>query len=178
MKLSIKRPETTVDLCLDGSLHAEWRKAQLELERVQKQNAGDDRLNTPARAIAERIESIQEAMRAEVVTFTVRALPRNEWSGLVESNPPREGNKLDAEIYGFNLAAVMGAAIPACIVKAEQHGEPLEFNPNADWDALADDMTDAQYEDFMQAVLQVNRGRQDVPFSYAALREIQSSAGS
>jgi hypothetical protein len=39
-------------------------------------------------------------------------------------------------------------------------------------------MTDAQYEDFMTGVLTVNRGRVEVPFSFAASREILNSAAS
>ena len=54
-------------------------------------------------------------------------------------------------------------------------GESLPFDPAKEWDALADDMTDSQYEEFVLAVLRVNKGRNEVPFSLSAYRTIQAS---
>lgn len=175
MKLSIKRPEKTVDLCLDGSLRAEWERATSELERINKENVGDARLNSPARAVAERIVALEEGMKASLVTFTIRGMRRADWEHLTSTNPPREGDDNDKKLYGFNLAAVMARAIPESIVAVYQGDEKLDFDPDVDWPPLADDMTDSQYDEFMVAVLQVNRGRSEVPFSFAASREMRSS---
>ena len=52
-------------------------------------------------------------------------------------------------------------------------GEVLPFDPAKEWDALADEMTNSQYEDFVLAAMRVNAGRNDVPFSLSAFRMIQ-----
>lgn len=169
MKLSVKRPETTVEFCLDGELFSRYQEVEDDLKEARQQGLADKRLNGAASVIARHLVEITEQMRAESVTFTLRGMPRKDWAKLVAENPARDGNQLD-KTYGFNLDEVMEVAIPACIVGVKKHGEPVEFDPAADWDALADDMTDAQYENFVIKTLTVNRGRQEVPFSQAAYK--------
>jgi hypothetical protein len=70
----------------------------------------------------------------------------------------------------------MVAAIPLSIAAVENAaGDALPFDPASEWDALADEMTNSQYEDFVLAVLRVNAGRNEVPFSLSAFRMIQDS---
>jgi hypothetical protein len=57
-------------------------------------------------------------------------------------------------------------------------GEALEFDAATEWGPLADDMTNSQYEDFVLAVLRVNAGRNEVPFSLSAFRMTQDSGQS
>jgi hypothetical protein len=178
MKLTVKRPETTVELCLDGSLYGEWRTAQAELERLNKEKLGDDRLNSPIKAKAEQIKKLEQAMKDQTVTFTLRGMRRADWEHLTTANPPRDGDERDEKLYGFNLSAVMERAIPESIVAVQQGEEKIDFDPDTEWADLADNMTDAQYEDFIVGVLQVNRGRVELPFSFAASREIQTSEAS
>ena len=174
MKLTIKRPETTYDLCLDGELFAEFQEAENELKEARKMALADSRLNSPVKEIAKRIVALQEQMKAETVTFTLRGLPRKDWARMVAENPPREGNAVDKG-YGANMDALMVEAIPACIVEVKKDGEVIDFDPTKDWDALAEEMTDAQYDDFAVKTVSVNRGRQEVPFSQAAYKLTQAS---
>jgi hypothetical protein len=128
----------------------------------------------PTVALAHALVELGEKIRAESVKFLLRGLPRKRWGTLTAENPAREGNQIDKS-YGFNVEAVMIEAIPESIVSVSKDGEPVDFDPAADWEATAEDMTDIQYEDFVLAVLTVNRGRQEVPFSLDAYRQISGS---
>lgn len=175
MALTIKRPETRVAFCLDGNLKAEHEAAEAEFNAARSRSLADARLNDPAKELAKKINDIEEAMKASTVEFVIRGMKRGDWNELVAAHAPREDNTLDKS-YGFNVESLMTAAIPQSIAGVEnQAGEALDFDVKAEWDALADDMTDSQYEDFVLATLRVNKGRNDVPFSLSAFRMIQDS---
>jgi hypothetical protein len=121
------------------------------------------------------VQELEAQMRDSTVTFLIRGLKRGEWQELTAANPPRDKNQLDAG-YGYNIEAVMLTAIPKSIVSVTNtKDEPLPFDPATEWDGLAEDMTNSQYEDFVLAVMKVNTGRNDVPFSLSASRMIQDS---
>lgn len=174
MKLEVKRPEKVVEFCLDGELYAEYQAAKDDLDVSRRKALADKRLADPTLALARDVVELGEKIRSESVKFLIRGLPRKRWGTLTAENPAREGNQIDKG-YGFNLEAVMLEAIPESIVSVSKDGEPVEFDPAADWEATAEDMTDIQYEDFVIAVLSVNRGRQEVPFSLDAYRQISDS---
>ncbi len=175
MALVVKRPETRVLFCLDGNLKAAHEAAEVEFNAARSRSLADARLNDPAKDIAKKINDLEEEMKASTVSFLVRGMKRGDWNELVAAHAPREGNALDKS-YGFNVEALMTVAIPKGITGVEnQAGEPLDFDVAAEWDALADDMTDSQYEDFILATLRVNKGRNEVPFSLSAFRMIQAS---
>ena len=166
-KLSIKRPEKVVPLCLDASLQADWEQADRDLRDASKA-APSGRLtgNAEATRLAERVKALEAQMLAEVVHFRLRALPRSKWAEIVATNPPRDGDALD-KTMGINREKFFDAVIPLSIVEVRRGDESVEFDP-ADWSALADEMTDRQYDDFVQAVFGLNRGEVSVPFSRAA----------
>lgn len=169
MKLSITRPETTVEFCLNGELFSRHEELTADLTEARKRSLADDRLNGEPAIIAKKLVEVSEQMRAESATFTLRGMPRKDWAKLYAENPAREGNAVDKS-YGANLEAIMLTAIPACIVSVKKDGETVDFDPDSEWDALADEMTDAQYDAFVIKTLSVNRGRQEVPFSQAAYK--------
>jgi hypothetical protein len=175
MALTIKRPETRVAFCLDGNLKAEHEAAEAEFNAARSRSLADARLNDPAKDLAKKITDIEEAMKAASVEFVIRGMKRADWNDLVADHAPREGNALDKS-YGFNVESLMTVAIPKGIAGVENlSGEPLDFDAATEWEALADDMTDSQYEDFILATLRVNKGRNEVPFSLSAFRMIQAS---
>lgn len=51
----------------------------------------------------------------------------------------------------------------------------VDFDVAAEWLALADDMTDGQYKDFVNAILALNRAVTAAPFSLTASRVTQPS---
>jgi len=175
MALTIKRPETRVQFCLDGNLKAEHEAAEAEFNAARNRSLADARLNDPVKDLARKVADIEEAMKASTVEFVIRGMKRGDWNDLVAAHAPREDNTLDKS-YGFNVESLMTAAIPKSIAGVEnQAGEALDFDVAAEWEALADDMTDSQYEDFVLATLRVNKGRNEVPFSLSAYRTIQAS---
>jgi len=175
MVLTVKRPETRVQFCLDGDLKAAHEAAEAEFNEARNKSLADARLNSPVKDLAQKVSDIEAEMKAASVTFLIRGLPRGAWSDLVAAHAPREGNTLDKS-YGYNVEALMVEAIPKSIVSVENSaGEVLPFDPAKEWDALADEMTNSQYEDFVLAAMRVNAGRNDVPFSLSAFRMIQDS---
>lgn len=175
MALVVKRPETRVSFCLDGDLKAAHEAAEVEFNAARSRSLADARLNDPAKDLAKKINELESEMKAATVSFLVRGMPRGKWSDLVAEHAPRPENATD-KAYGFNVETLMMKALPVSIVGAENSaGDSLEFDPAKEWDALADDMTNSQYEDFVLAVLRVNAGRNDVPFSLSAFRMIQDS---
>lgn len=177
MKLEVKRPEQTVQFCLDGALYAQYATAEEELKEARRQDLAvkDGRLNNSTTALARQVVELRGRIQEESVSFLMRGMNRKDWATLTAENPPRDGNPVDKP-YGFNVEAVIDAAIPRSIVSVTKAGEPVEFDPAKDWDGTADGMTDRQYEDFGMAVIALNRGRQEVPFSLDAYRRIQGSA--
>jgi hypothetical protein len=175
MALVVKRPETRVLFCLDGDLKAAHEAAEAELNAARSRSLADARLNDPAKDVARKVNDLEEQMKASAVSFLVRGMKRGDWNDLVTEHAPREDNALDKS-YGFNVPDLMKVAIPKSIAGVENSkGEPLPFVPADEWDTLADDMTDSQYEDFILATLRVNKGRNEVPFSLSAFRMIQDS---
>jgi hypothetical protein len=175
MTLIVKRPETRIAFCLDGDLKAAHEAAEAEYASVSTKRLADDRLTGPAKDSAQKVVDLEAQMQESTVSFVLRGLPRGEWSQLTAEHGPREGNAVD-KAYGFNPEGLMTVAIPKSIVAVENSkGEPLPFNPNDEWEALADEMTNSQYEDFVLGVLKVNAGRNDVPFSLSAFRMTQDS---
>ncbi|AYR00967.1 tail assembly chaperone [Arthrobacter phage Hestia] len=175
MTLTVKRAKTRVMFCLDGDLKAAHEAAEAEYNAANAKRLADPRFADATRKLAQAVLDIEEQMKDQSVEFLIRGLPRGQWTELTAEHEPREGNTLDSS-YGFNLEAVMTTAIPKSIEAVENSkGEALPFDPAADWEQLAEDMTNSQYEDFVLAVLRVNAGRNDVPFSLSAFRATQDS---
>jgi hypothetical protein len=178
MALTVKRPETRVKFCLDGDLKAAHEAAEAEYQAENNRRLADPRLGSSTRALAQKVLDLEAQMNDASVTFLIRGLKRGEWTELTTEHAPREGNALDST-YGFNIEALMTAAIPRSIAGVENSkGEALEFDAATEWGPLADDMTNSQYEDFVLAVLRVNAGRNEVPFSLSAFRMTQDSGQS
>lgn len=180
MSLTIKRPEKVVSLCLDASLRAEWEAATARLADLMKRPA-DGRMtgNAEATALAAEVGDLEERMAADTARFRVRGLPRNKWAAHVAAHPPRKDDPADAQ-YQINTATFFDAVLAESIVDVEQAGESVTFDGAKDWLPLADDMTNGQYGEFVDAVLELNKGAAGIPFSRAAasLRSLASSASS
>ncbi|NKG22205.1 hypothetical protein [Paeniglutamicibacter terrestris] len=180
MAISIKRAERRVTLCLDGELFAKYEDADARLKEAMRKQSVDGRLNGPVAAIQKEVHALFEAQRNASVTFVVRALPRVDWDALVAAHKPREKNELDADA-GFNIATIFDAAMshekPTAIVRVtDSEGVAQDFKPS-DWQALSDEMSRSQYVEFQNAVNTLNRGDNEIPFSHAAFKTSQGSAG-
>lgn len=157
LSLTIKRPTKGVELCLDLEKRAEWEALEVRREELRK-SPGDNRLTGgPLTEVAREITQLEQEMRDATVIFTLRALPRKEWSDAKTAHPPRKDDESD-KVLGFNEATIFDDIIPASIEKVVgPDGEEVEWD-DAKWEPLADEMTTLQYQDFKNAVFALNVG--------------------
>ena len=157
LSLTIKRPTKGVELCLDLEKRAEWEALEVRREELRK-SPGDNRLTGgPLTEVAREITQLEQEMRDATVIFTLRALPRKEWSDAKTAHPPRKDDESD-KVLGFNEATIFDDIIPASIEKVVgPDGEEVEWDA-AKWEPLADEMTTLQYQDFKNAVFALNVG--------------------
>lgn len=175
-KLTIKRPERLVKVCLDGTLVAEYEAVQAELVDARRAHIADKRINGPVPALEKKVAELYKAQEDSTATFKLRGLPRHVWDELKNANPVRKGNDLD-EQFGYNVEATLDAAMSAdgTIVEVTQGGAVVEFSAK-DWVEISPELTDGQWGDFQVALTELNGGRQQVPFSQSGYRLMQDSA--
>lgn len=168
MSITLKRAQTTVELCTDLSLAAEHERANKRLSEAAA--VKDDRENSPVAAIAREITELEGRMAESTIVFTLAALPRKRYAEIVAAHPPREGEEVD-EAFGLNVSTGIDAILvePGVLVSVAEKvtGAAVEFSAE-DWPALADEMSNSQWEQFAQAVVTLNQGRVSAPFSPVA----------
>lgn len=169
-KFGITRPTATVELVTNFDLLADYQAADAELDRLQR-GAQPDRLNqSPAlREAAQRVQEIEQAMQDSILLVKLRALKRTRWNELTAKHPAREDHDGDKQ-WDLNVDTFFDEAIPESIVelKWKKSGEKVDFDVAVDWPALAEDITDSQFADFITGVLRINQGSTAVPFSRVA----------
>lgn len=175
MSISVKRAEGYVDFCEDLSLRAEWEEA-CDLLDVAKKRPGSDRLAGNITQLAANVREIEAAMEATIVRIKIRALGKTHWKRLGAEHPPRDDSDQDAA-YGVDVSTFFDAVARESIFAAVEKvsGEVRDFDPKNEWDSLADEMTDGQYNEFVQKFLELNRGATSPGFSRAASLLTQSS---
>ncbi len=158
-------PERTVPICLRGDLVAEYEELDRQLEEANRR-AADSLAGNGAGELLDRIEALQEEMRAATVTFRVRALPKPAWRALLAAQPPRHDdddkpNQEDAAI-GVNMETFWDAIARACLI------EPvIDDETGAMMAGPEGRLTDRQIGQLADAAWAVNRGDVSVPFSLA-----------
>lgn len=196
MALTVKRPERTVVVCLDGSLTAQWegirRQVEEKLEqgkllaqRIKRQqdDSGPNRkspdqkkleaLDKEVAELSRDAERISVAAADANVTFTLRALPRHAWDALVAEHPARpeadDGTSPDRG-FPFHIHDAVAAALrqDGCISSVTHADGTEEPFAAADWPAFEEQLTAAQFTDFQEAVISLNVGANDVPFFRAS----------
>jgi hypothetical protein len=176
MGITVTRPEQSVEFCTNIALKSAHERAVADVKAAQQAAQSDPRETGSAavRAAAERVQALEAEMRADTIVFTVRGLRRKRWVEFVESNPPRDGNAIDKS-YGINVPA-LDQVIPESIVAVtELDGSPVDFDAEAEWIPLADEMTNGQWSDFANAVIAVNHEVRSAPFSPLASAVIRRS---
>lgn len=177
MVLEVKRAERTVEVCLDGSLVAEF-EATNEAYKVAVKEAGassDKRLNSPVakrvKDLEDRARELSAAQRAETVVFRLRALPRLVWDGLVQDHPARpvpKGDEAGPDGYlPFNRHTIPDAALAtegAIVGVTRLDGGAVEPFTHEDWAGFSETLSESQHEDFRIAVIALNVGSNEVPF--------------
>lgn len=177
MAITIKRPEGVVELCMDLSLAAEWELATKALDEARKSRSGR-MVDSDESERAAAVLSVESAMAGSTLVFRLRAIPRRRWQELVLEFPARADHELD-ESLGFDASKLFDAVLvePGAIfaVNEKVSGDPVDFDPAKDWQSLADDMTEAQWDAFASKVLELNRGVTSAPKSLLASRLTEAS---
>jgi hypothetical protein len=169
MTIKVKRPEGTVAFCTDLALRAEWEDAVDRLEQARKDGESDQRLgNVSVVEAASAVQELERRMEALTYSFRLRGLPRKKWQELGEEHPPDNENAQD-KAMGVHVATFFDAAAKLSIFAVlDAEGQPLDFDAEAEWEALADEMTNGQWQAFADEVLRLNRSVVEAPFSRTA----------
>lgn len=173
MSITVQRARTVVRFCTNLALKADHERAVAALDAAQRDSGPAMEASSVTEA-ARAVRELEEQMRAHTIEFTLEARTRKQWVEFEDTHPPREGNDTDRrlDIDVSSLDKVIAASIVAVTTTG---GEPVPFDPAAEWTRLADEMTNGQWEDFALAVLALNRGAKAAPFSKAASSVIRMS---
>lgn len=155
------RPKMTVKVCLRGDLTEEIYR--LDEQLVQIRNKEEDRRLTghpEARAIAERIQVLQDEAEASTIGVVIEALERKQWADLVAKHKPEDKSQAFAD-------SIYNDAVPACIVEPEMDADTR--------DKFLDGLTQGQWDELAAAVHALNVGPGSVPFSRLASRALRGS---
>lgn len=156
--------ETTVSLCLNGKLRAQYETLRARIEDRAAEQGDDDadtrlagrgRKPKPDPEQAELDRLVQE-MRAHTIEFRLVALPRPEFAKLMAEHPARTDPKTGRPIERFNAETLLPAVLRKALV------EPV-LSP-AQYDKLLNKINDAQYDKLVTAAWNVNHEGADIPF--------------
>lgn len=155
---AIKVPVRSVSICLDGDLRAEHDDLTRELERLRREKpTGKMSDGGEARQVAERIQAVEEQMRASETTFKFRGLTKNGIRRLFEKFPPPDPNP---DNLRWNIHEGASALL------AESAVEPTMTVAQAE--ALGDAVDDGVWTELVNAAWVASTGSTTVPFSVRA----------
>lgn len=170
MAITVKRNQGFVDFCADLSLRAEWETAVQELDNARKNPSGQ-MVDTAASEASAKVQELEAQMAESIHVFQIAAIQRRRWNDLGLEHEPRDGVAQDARL-GVNTETYFDAVAmePGCIIAVtlKTDGSVVDFDPKVDWVPLADEMTNGQYNDFVEKFLELNRNGTNVPFSKLA----------
>lgn len=177
MSITVKRAEGYVDFCEDLSLQADWEDAVESLEKARRNPSGGRMAGPGSQAhAAQAVRNIEAQMQAATVRIRIRSLGRKRWQELGAAHPPRPDDAQDQRL-GINCSTFFDVVAKEAIFGANDKttGDVRDFDPKAEWDDLADNMTDGQYAEFVEKFLELNRGVTSAPFSRTASLLTQDS---
>lgn len=167
------QPEDIVPVCLAGRLVAEHEQLERQLAELRDDPAAGIEGNGRGE-LAERIQALEEQMKADTYPIRLRALKRPAFKALVAAHPPRRSE--DGEIderdrdRGFNIDALYEALVPLSIIDPQLDAAAMRK-------LLDEDLTDGQFIELGNMAFFLNRGSVDVPFSRAASAILRTTGG-
>ena len=161
--------ETTVSLCLNGKLRAQYDalKSRIEERIAEEEDANSDdnpdaRLTTRKRKAAPTkqeqadLDRLAQEMKAHTAEFRLVALPRPEFAKLVAEHPARTDPKTGRPIERFNAETLLPVVLRKALV------EPVLSA--AQYDKLLSKINEAQYAKLETAAWNINYEGSDLPF--------------
>ena len=94
-------------------------------------------------------------MESSTIRFTMRALPRRQWTNLVKNHPPRKDHREDRQV-GFNEETLYEALVRACIV------EPVPSDE--EWAQIDEVLTEGEWIRLVQTAQTLNLVGSKLPF--------------
>lgn len=196
-----KRTTKTVQICLRADLVAQVEHLDRELAaHLDAAKAGRPQVNDPrmsdttpdldpvAVAMAERIDELRAEMRSSTVDFVMQALAPRRWKQLCDEHKPRKDpddpKRLhpDDAAIGVDVTTFWEPLVKECLASPREVLEPATWEllmgraqpTPEDPEAHLRGLTDAQWDSLAGAAWQVNKGKVDIPFSWAASRVSRS----
>jgi hypothetical protein len=168
-----RRKEDTYPVCLRGDLNADWRTANRELERAQKEALRSDAKEGPALGdLADRVRAIEAEMLEHTETWRLRAMPKHKFRALVASHPPRldeDDEPIDEDKrLGLDRSTFFPALIRASVVEPELDDEDWAWLLGDENDDESGVLNDRQIGDLEDIAWFLNRDEVKAPFSVAA----------
>lgn len=161
----IKRPTKTVDIVtdLDALNQAVDLKQQIDDATPDPAGMTDAEICAAKKTtdkLRRELKTKLKAVDESTVTFTLRGLSSSQWNQIVTVSMTVNAvtGKQERDISNLLLLA-----LPAMIVSVEQHGEPVEFDPQTDVPALLEAIVDTQTVELLVAVQQLNTPQVEVP---------------
>jgi hypothetical protein len=153
----VEAPESSVTLCLKGSLVAEYERLDEQLQAAGSpvSLAGD----ASAAAIEAAMDDLRQQMLAAGVAFRFRALPPRQFSDYRATSPVKKDGQPDAEYADAYHLWVCGL-VALCAVDPQMTPEQA--------DQLSQKLSDAQWNRLVNSAWMVNANKQNIPFSDAA----------
>lgn len=141
-----------VDVCLDGEAGVERDRLYRELGEaadVPRATMGP----SPAVAVQERIDALEDSMREDLVTLRFRALSFDRWNGIIALRPPREGVAIDAR-KGYDIVGVTKAAaeVSGWVVD----GDKTESIASDEWADLWEKLSGGDFDRIWGAITRLN----------------------
>lgn len=166
--------ETTVPICLNGKLRAEYARVKARIDERAAAAAsaadttlpGDDRLSSKGPRQdpdpeQPELDRLVEQMRKYTVQVVLRAQPKEEWNELFAAHPPRTdkqtGKRNPRDMIGVNYDTFFPALVRKSVVSPEMTGDR--------WQKFYAKLSDAQFNKLANAAWEINQTEDDVPFS-------------
>lgn len=156
----------STQICLRPDLIQAWEEANEVLVASRAQDTtGEMRMadrtspSAASKKAAKRVKELEDEIEANAITFTFRALPKDEWRALCEQHPPRKGNQID-QFLGHDKDAVEDAAVRKCMI------DPV-FD-DASWGELLAVCNPSEWNELRETVREVNGSVTNLPKSQLA----------
>lgn len=176
-------PEDSAEICMRQDLNQQLKQLNGQLARAAKEvdDESDQRLGVrrsndhSATEIEEEITRVEEKMRASVLTFHMRGVSTEEYQSFQRlAGRPRKGFQQDLNL-GYNVEEMLKIAIRECTFKVEAPDGSEEKFLDQHWRKLWKSINDAQFDDLVACVQNVNRRTARVP---TPARSFESQNGS
>jgi hypothetical protein len=107
-------------------------------------------------AAAPETDDVDVLLADQVVTFRFTKLDGDRWAELCGKFPPRPGNTLDLAVDGYNIDAVVNAAVKINGVRID--GDRVESIAEGQWDMILTALSGSDVKNIRDVIWNLNEG--------------------